>query len=81
MKDPKYPDVKVTVYDGNAINILSKCKNAARRAGLEEEVIDQYLQEATSGNYQKLLQTSFEWFDVDIIDDVFTDDDEDTGGE
>jgi len=67
MKDPKYPDVKVTIYDGNAMKILSKCKNAARRAGLSDTEVDQYLQEATSGNYQKLLQTSFEWFDVDFL--------------
>ena len=59
---PKYPDITVqlTGKDGNAFNILGICLRAMRRAGLSQEEC-----EATSGNYNHLLATCMEWFNVE----------------
>lgn len=63
----KYPDVHVELVggDGNAFFILGRCQKAARRAGLSKETIDEFHKEATSGDYDHLLQTCLKWFDCD----------------
>ena len=64
---PKYPDITVqlTGKDGNAFNILGICLRAMRRAGLSKEECDKFQTEATSGNYDHLLATCIEWFNVE----------------
>ena len=64
---PKYPDihVKLVGQNGNAFNILAICLQAMRRAGLLQEERDAFHKEATSGNYDHLLATCMEWFDVE----------------
>jgi len=64
---PKYPQVEVELVgkDGNAFAILGRCQKAVRRAGLPKEVFDQYKAEATSGDYDHLLQTTMEWFNAE----------------
>ena len=64
---PKYPDitVRLTGEDGNAFNILGICLRAMRRAGLSQEERDAFRAEATSGNYDLLLATCMEWFEVE----------------
>ncbi len=64
---PKYPDihVKLVGQNGNAFNILAICLQAMRRAGLSQEERDAFHKEATSGNYDHLLATCMEWFDVE----------------
>ena len=64
---PKYPDihVKLVGQNGNAFNILAICLQAMRRAGLSQEERDAFHKEATSGNYDHLLVTCMEWFDVE----------------
>lgn len=63
---PKYPDITVTLtgHDGNAFVVLGRCSQAARHAGLSEEKISSFLAEATSGDYDNLLQTAMRWFEV-----------------
>ena len=63
---PKYPDITVELVgqNGNAFNILGICLRAMRRAGLSKEEQDAFQAEATSGNYDHLLATCMEWFDV-----------------
>lgn len=67
MTTPKYPNVHVQLVgqDGNAFMILGLCQRAAARAGLEKSEIDIFMQEAQSGDYNHLLNTCMEWFDVD----------------
>ena len=67
----KYPEVKIKLVgeDGNAFSILGRCKIAVRRAGLDQNVWDEYKEEATSGDYNKLLCTTMDWFDCDSEDD------------
>jgi len=41
--------------DGNAFSILGRVQKALRKAGADEEYIQKYQDEATSGNYDHLL--------------------------
>jgi len=50
--------------DGNAFSILGRAKRAMRMAG-QAELFDEYHAEATSGDYDHLLITTMNWFDVD----------------
>lgn len=63
---PKYPDITVELIgnDGNAMTILGNCTRAARMNGVPQKEIDQFFTEATSGDYDHLLQTCMQWFDV-----------------
>ena len=58
-KGPKYPNVKVQLVgkDGNAFSILSRVIEAMRRANIPDEARDEFYEEATSGDYDHLLQT------------------------
>jgi len=62
----KYPDVEVqlTGVDGNAYVIMGVVASALRKAGVSQEEIAEYHKEATSGNYDNLLQTTMRWVDV-----------------
>ncbi|MFA5558163.1 MAG: hypothetical protein WDA59_01700 [Methanofastidiosum sp.] len=62
----KYPDVEVELIgqDGNAFLILGKVQKALRRAGVSEEEVKQYYEEATAGDYNHLLRTTMDWVEV-----------------
>lgn len=62
----KYPDIEVELVgqDGNAFLILGKVQKALRRAGVSEEEVKQYYNEATAGDYNHLLRTTMEWVEV-----------------
>jgi hypothetical protein len=63
----KYPEVKAVKLvgeDGNAFSILARVMKAMKVAGLPKEVIDTYYAEATSGDYDHLLQTTCGWVKV-----------------
>ena len=62
----KYPDVAVQLVgqDGNAFGIIGRCVQAARRAEVPKDEIEDFCLEAMSGDYDKLLQTCMRWFDV-----------------
>lgn len=64
---PKYKDIKVKLVgeDGNAFFILNRCLQAMKRAGLSEEERQEFQKEATAGNYDHLLATCIEWFDIE----------------
>ena len=60
--------------DGNAFNVMGYTANAMKKAGYSQEEIKQYIQLATSGDYDALLVLSFEWIDkcnevLGLIDD------------
>ncbi len=63
---PKYPHITValTGHDGNAFVILSRCRKAAREAGLSDGEIATFVAEAMSKDYDHLLQTAMRWFEV-----------------
>jgi hypothetical protein len=62
---PRYPDIQVqlTGEDGNAFAILGRTAAALRHAGVPQEEIDAYFAQATSGDYDHLLQTTMTWVD------------------
>lgn len=63
---PKYENVmvKLSNEDGNAFAILGRVQKALRRAGVPQTEIDQFLSEATAGDYDSLLQTVMSWVDT-----------------
>lgn len=62
----KYPNVKIklTGTDGNAFSVLGKCSAAAKKAGLTGEQVKEFQTEAMSGDYNHLLATCMNYFDV-----------------
>lgn len=58
------PILKIIGEDGNAFAILGKAQRVARQAGWPQDKIDQVLNEAKAGDYDHLLQTMMENFDV-----------------
>jgi len=65
MKAPETkPEVKLIGEDGNAFAIIGRVQRALKQAGADKEYIDQYLNEATSGDYDHLLQTTMKYVEV-----------------
>ena len=66
MKEPlNKPTVKLVGEDGNAFSIMGGVKKALMLAGADKEYIDQYLNEATSRDYDHLLVVSMVYVDVE----------------
>lgn len=63
----KYPEVYVRMVeeDGNAFSILSRVRRAMLGEGIEPAVIEEFLTEATSSDYDNLLKTVLRWVAVD----------------
>lgn len=63
---PKHPEIIVTLtgHDGNAFTVLGRCCQAARESGLSESEIAAFTAEATAGDYDHLLQTAMQWFEI-----------------
>ena len=63
----KYPEINVqlTGRDGNAWSILGAVANALRDGGVSAAEVDEFHEEAMSGDYDHLLQTACQWVDVD----------------
>lgn len=64
--DIKHPEVTVrlTGHDGNAFAIMGDVVVALRRAGVPEQDVSEYTTEATSGDYNHLLQTTMRWVET-----------------
>ena len=62
----KYPDIecRLTGGDGNAFAIIGGVKKALQRAGVPADEIAAFVEEATSGDYDNVLQTAMRWVDV-----------------
>lgn len=58
-KEDQIPLTDVTVQlvgvDGNAFNVLGKVRAELRRAGYDNDFIERFTTEATSGDYNHLL--------------------------
>lgn len=64
---PKYPDITVelTGTDGNAYAIIGAVTRALRRAKVSQAEQDVFREEATSGDYDNVLQTAMRWVEVE----------------
>jgi len=60
----KLPVVKLLGADGNAFSVLGLCKRAADKAKWSKERWQAFRDEATSGDYNKLLGAAMTHFDV-----------------
>lgn len=62
---PLHPEVSVQLsgHDGNAFIILGLCQKASQQAGLSDAKIDEFTEEAISGDYDHLIRTALYWFD------------------
>jgi hypothetical protein len=67
MSDVKYPDITVKIIgvNGNAFNILGICTTAMRKHRLPQSEIDNFMSEATHGDYNHLLCVVMNWFNVE----------------
>ena len=61
----KKPTVCCNTTDGNAFGVMCAVQRAMRKAGHTQEDIEKYQQEATSGNYDHLIQTSMKYVDFE----------------
>lgn len=59
------PVVELVGSDGNAANVLGLCLRAARKAGWSNEQCIKFSDEAMSGNYDHMLQTTMKYFEVE----------------
>lgn len=60
----KKPFVQLTGEDGNVFSILGRCQKAARKAGWTPEQIEAFRKEATSKDYDHVLQTVMTQFET-----------------
>lgn len=58
------PKLELIGQDGNAFVILGLAQRAAKKAGWDAERRKKFMNEAKSGDYDHLLQTCMEYFDV-----------------
>lgn len=66
MIEPKEkPTVQLVGTDGNAFSIIGRVKKALRQAGADEEYVQRYQAEATSGDYDNLLVVTMGYVQVD----------------
>lgn len=64
--EPKYPNVHVQLSgeDGNAMFIIGRTSRALRKAGVPQDQISAFTDEAMSGDYDKVLQTVMQWVET-----------------
>lgn len=62
----RFPDVEVQLSgeDGKAFAILSRVSRGLRGGGATNSEIDEFMSEATSGDYENLLATCMRWVSV-----------------
>ncbi len=58
------PVLELVGQDGNAFNVLGLARRAARNAGWPKDQIDAFLNEAMAGDYNHLLATCMDYFEV-----------------
>jgi hypothetical protein len=67
-EDENIEEVKPTVYlighDGNAFSIIAKCRQAAEKANWSSDRVSEMTSKMMSGNYDNVLTTAMEYFNV-----------------
>jgi hypothetical protein len=61
-----YPDIEVQLAgeDGNAFFIIGRVTKALRRAGVKNDMIKTFTNEAMGGDYDNVLTTAMRWVTV-----------------
>ena len=60
----KHIEIQLEGKDGNALNIVGRCILAMKRAGISQTERILFQEEALSGDYDHLLRTVMDTFDV-----------------
>ncbi len=62
----KYPDIEVELseQDGNAFSIIGRVSKALRKANVPQGELESFRKEATSGDYDNVIQTAMKWVNV-----------------
>ena len=65
--DVKFPDVNIELIgqDGNAMSIIGRVLKALRKGGATDDEQKEYLDEAMSGDYNNVIQTTMRWVNVE----------------
>jgi len=58
------PILELSGRDGNAFAIIAEARRVARKAGWSKEKIEGFTQEAEMGDYDHVLMTCEEYFEV-----------------
>lgn len=66
MSTVKYPNIEIELvgYDGNAFAIIGKVSRELRRNKVSADEVKAFQNEATSGDYDHLIQTVLSWVEV-----------------
>jgi len=65
MKGPvEKPKVRLTGVNGNAFLVMGRARKALQRAGADKEYMEQYVKEATAGDYDNLIQVTMRYVEV-----------------
>ena len=56
--------VQLTGMDGNAFFIIGRVRSALRRAKVPDDKVTEFVNEASSGDYDHVLQTAMKWVNV-----------------
>lgn len=64
--DVRFPEIEVQLSgeDGNSFAIIGAVQRALKRNGVSKEQLNAFTAEATSGDYDHLLQTAMRWVTV-----------------
>jgi hypothetical protein len=67
MTEPKYPNItiKLTGTNGNAFAVMGKVTRALKQNNISKEIQDKFFEEATSGDYNHVLQTCMDYVEVE----------------
>ena len=57
-------DVQLTGRDGNAFSCMAHVVRALRKHGVKQVELDDFMDQAMSGNYNNLLQVCMKWVNV-----------------
>jgi hypothetical protein len=62
----KYPNItaKLIGQDGNAYAIIGTVQRELRRGGVSSDEINEFVTEATSGDYDNVIATAVRWVKV-----------------
>ena len=64
---PHYPHITVALdgTDGNAMALVGKVRRAMDRKGIHDDIVESFVREALSGDYDHVLATLTKWVNVE----------------
>ena len=65
--DIRHPEITVRLVgtNGNAFAVLGTVNRAMKQAGVPQSERDEFMSEATAGDYDQLLATCMRWVEVE----------------